>query len=62
MIRPPFPALVSIAIGLAVPVAAQAPADDLALVQRHLQAMTTMTADFAQTDRDGRPWSCSLVW
>ena len=59
MFRTPVPALASIAIMLAAPVAAplaaqQAPMGDLALVQRHLQAMTTMTADFAQTDRDGR--------
>ena len=61
MIRPLFPALASIAVSLALPVAAQAPADDLALVQRHLQAMTTMTADFAQTDRDGRVLTGTLT-
>lgn len=36
----------------AAPVLAQS--GDLAQVQQHLQALTTMTADFAQTDRDGR--------
>ena len=61
MIRPLFPALASIVVGLAMPVAAQAAADDLALVQRHLQAMTTMTADFAQTDRDGRVLTGTLT-
>ncbi|WP_375394494.1 outer membrane lipoprotein carrier protein LolA [uncultured Sphingomonas sp.] len=54
MFRNPSPAVASIAIVMAAPVAAQQPAGDLALVQRHLQAMTTLTADFAQTDRDGR--------
>ena len=33
---------------------AQAQAPDLSLVQRHLRALTTMTADFAQTDRNGK--------
>ena len=63
MIRTPFPALASIAIVLAAPLAAQQqPAGDLALVQRHLQVLTTMTADFAQTDRDGRILTGTLTW
>lgn len=40
-------------VSLVMPVQAQ-PANDLALVQRHLRALTTMTADFAQTDRNGK--------
>ncbi len=36
-----------------VPAAAQQPAD-LSLVEQHLRALTTMTADFAQTDRNGK--------
>lgn len=62
MFRTPFPALASVAIVLAAPVAAQGPVNaDLALVQRHLQAMTTLTADFAQTDRDGRVLTGTLT-
>ena len=30
------------------------PASDLAAVQRHLQSISTMTADFTQTDRNGK--------
>jgi len=37
---------------IAAPAFAQA--GDLARVQTHLRAVTTMTADFAQTDRNGR--------
>ncbi|HEX8382756.1 MAG TPA: outer membrane lipoprotein carrier protein LolA [Sphingomonas sp.] len=44
------PALALAAV--AAPVSAQA--DDLASVQRHLRALTTLTADFTQTDRNGR--------
>ena len=42
----------AIAILAATPAVAQN--NDLAAVQAHLQALTTMTADFTQTDRDGR--------
>ncbi|ATW04021.1 outer membrane lipoprotein carrier protein LolA [Sphingorhabdus sp. YGSMI21] len=34
--------------------AQQSPADDLSKVQAHLRAMTTMTANFSQTDRGGQ--------
>ena len=34
--------------------AAPAPGPELALVQQHLRGLTTMTADFVQTDRNGR--------
>lgn len=63
MFRTPFPALASIAVVMAAPLAAQQqPAGDLALVQQHLQALTTMTAAFAQTDRDGRVLTGTLTW
>ena len=47
---------VSVLAALAAPVmlSAQAPAGDLAQVQRHLQALQTMTAQFSQTDRNGK--------
>ena len=50
------PAVLALAASFAViaPVFAQAPAGDLSQVQRHLRALTTMTADFAQTDRTGK--------
>lgn len=49
----------SLAVALAMPVVASAqPVSpqlaDLAAVQTHLRAVTTMTADFAQTDRSGK--------
>ena len=63
MVRNSFlPALASIAIVMATPIGAQeAQTGDLALVQHHLQAMTTLTADFAQTDRDGRVLTGTLT-
>lgn len=40
---------------VAAPLIAAAPATgDLGLVQRHLQSVTSMTADFSQTDRSGQ--------
>ena len=43
-------------------IAAQAqPAGDLALVQQHLRGLTTMTADFVQTDRNGKSLSGVLT-
>ena len=45
----------SIAVPIAAPAApAAAQSGDLATVQRHLQSITTMTADFSQTDRNGK--------
>lgn len=44
--------LAAAAVVAAAPASAQA--NDLAQVQRHLQALTTMTAGFAQTDRAGK--------
>lgn len=49
--------LASAAAGIAfapVAVAQQSTASDLALVQAHLKAVTTMTAGFTQTDRAGK--------
>ncbi|MDQ2878526.1 MAG: outer membrane lipoprotein carrier protein LolA [Pseudomonadota bacterium] len=45
----------ALALALAVPPAIAAPATgDLAVVQQHLQSVETMTADFSQTDRNGK--------
>lgn len=41
-----------IAASVAIPAAAQT--GDLGMVQAHLRALTTMTADFVQTDRTGK--------
>jgi outer membrane lipoprotein-sorting protein len=42
-------------VAIAAPAALLAQATgDLAAVQRHLQSITTMTADFTQTDRNGK--------
>lgn len=48
------------ALLVATPLAAQA-TGDLATVQQHLKALTTMTADFTQTDRDGRVLTGTLT-
>ena len=40
---------------------AQAQTDDLSLVAQHLKAVTTMTADFAQTDRAGKTLTGTLT-
>lgn len=50
----PYPLAAISVVGLVtVPVAAQA-TGDLLNVQNHLRALKTMTADFSQTDRNGR--------
>ncbi|MHA6721619.1 LolA family protein [Sphingomonas sp. RS2018] len=52
MLKPFFAATLAVA---AVPVVAQqAPATQLAQVQRHLSGVTSMTANFTQTDRAGK--------
>lgn len=63
MIRRPAIRPLAIAIALAAPAAlsAQAPQNDLASVQRHLAATQTMTADFSQTDRNGRVLTGALT-
>ena len=48
------------AIAIAAPLAAQA-TGDLAAVQHHLQALGSMTADFTQTDRNGRVLTGTLT-
>jgi len=50
------------AIALAAPMlAAATPADDLALVQGHLRALKSMTANFSQTDRNGKTLTGTLT-
>ena len=49
-----FPMFAATALASAPAVVAAAPADDLAAVQKHLQAVHSMTADFAQADRSGK--------
>lgn len=50
--RPLALTLLAPAIVVAAPAAAQS--GDLAMVQQHLQGVNSMTASFAQTDRNGR--------
>lgn len=49
------------AVALVVPAVAQTPAADLQQVQQHLRGLTTMTADFVQTDRTGKSLSGTLT-
>jgi outer membrane lipoprotein-sorting protein len=51
MIRTFLPAVLAVA---ALPAQAQSNQADLAQVQRHLAAVSTMTANFSQTDRAGK--------
>jgi outer membrane lipoprotein-sorting protein len=51
MFRSTFLPLAPVVLAVA-PAAAQT--GDLAAVQAHLRALTTLTADFTQTDRNGR--------
>ena len=54
MYRPALIATIA-AITISAPAALPAQATgDLAAVQRHLQSVTTMTADFSQSDRNGK--------
>jgi outer membrane lipoprotein-sorting protein len=57
MIRPFL--LAPLAVMLAVPAAAET--DPLAQVSQHLRAVTTMTASFIQTDRDGKQLGGTLT-
>ncbi|MBB4152420.1 outer membrane lipoprotein-sorting protein [Sphingomonas jinjuensis] len=59
LIALPLAALVAAAP--VVPAQAQTQAGDLASVQRFLQALTTMTADFTQTDRAGKVLTGTLT-
>lgn len=45
----------------AVPLAAASTANDLAQVQQHLQSVESLTADFTQTDRNGKQLSGVLT-
>jgi outer membrane lipoprotein-sorting protein len=49
------------AAALVAPAVAQTPAADLQQVQQHLRGLTTMTADFVQTDRNGKSLSGTLT-
>ena len=57
--RPLFLSLVPAAIAVAAPVAAQTASLDQ--VAAHLRGITTMTADFIQTDRNGKSLSGTLT-
>lgn len=61
MLRPALAALALPLVVIAPAVAQQSPAGDLALVQRHLRAVSTMTADFTQTDRNGKQLTGTLT-
>jgi len=50
------------AVSLTAAAVAQAPAGDLAAAQRFLGQVTTMTARFSQTDRQGRVLTGQLSW
>ena len=50
----------SLCVAISAPAAAQTA--DLATVQRHLQGITTMTADFTQADRNGKVLTGTLTW
>ncbi len=52
-----FTPLTSITLSLALTTAAMAQTGDLGLVSAHLKSVTTMTANFAQTDRAGKTLS-----
>lgn len=66
----PFTLPLTLVAGVAIlvpvtshPVAAQAiGTDDLALVQKHIHEITTLTADFSQTDRTGQVQTGKLQW
>jgi outer membrane lipoprotein-sorting protein len=53
LIATPLIAIAAVTMSAPAPLAAQA-TGDLAAVQRHLQSVTTMTADFSQSDRNGK--------
>ena len=58
--KPFLPIALGFAVVAPAPVAAQV-SNDLALVQRHLQSLGTMTADFSQTDRNGKVLTGTLT-
>ncbi len=50
----PLMTLAAVCVGAMTPTLAHAQADALTAVSEHLKAVTTMTANFAQTDRSGK--------
>lgn len=57
-----FRPLLALPLMLAIPVAMAAPATgDLALVQNHLRSVESLTADFRQTDRNGKTLDGTLT-
>jgi outer membrane lipoprotein-sorting protein len=63
MTRPfaPFLSMLAITLAAAPAVAQQAPQSDLARVNAYIRAVTTLTADFAQTGRDGQTLTGKLT-
>jgi len=60
-LRNPLMAIATAGVAVLVPVAAHAQTGDLASVQAHLRGLTTMTADFSQTDRNGQVLTGALT-
>ena len=54
--------LAAVAVAAVAPAPAFAQGNDLASVQRYLRGVTTMTADFTQTDRAGKVLTGTLTW
>ncbi|HEX8387383.1 MAG TPA: outer membrane lipoprotein carrier protein LolA [Sphingomonas sp.] len=52
---------IALAASIVVAAPAVAQSNDLAAVQRHLQSLSTMTADFQQTDRAGKVLTGTLT-
>ena len=57
LLRPPFALSIAIAVAAAMPARA---ANELPRVQAHLRAVQTMTADFSQTDQNGKTLTGTL--
>lgn len=58
----PLPATLAVAAPAAAQQQQPRPAGDLSAVQRHLQGVTTLVADFSQTDRNGQVLTGTLTW
>ena len=61
MLRSFVPFAAALAIAAPAMVQSQTPAGDLGLVQSHLRAVNTMTANFTQTDRAGKSLTGTLT-
>ena len=61
MIRSPAWALLAAAAPMSLSAATAPASGDLALVQQHLRAVQTMTAEFTQTDRSGKVLTGTLT-